>query len=54
MSQINHQVRLAARPSGLPRETDWSHTEEAVPAPGPGQFTVAVSHISLDPACGAG
>ena len=22
----------------------------AVPAPGPGQFTVAVSHISLDPA----
>jgi len=50
MSQINHQVRLAARPSGLPRETDWSHTEEAVPAPGPGQFTVAVSHISLDPA----
>lgn len=50
MSQTNHQVRLAARPSGLPRETDWSHTEEAVPAPGPGQFTVAVSHISLDPA----
>jgi NADPH-dependent curcumin reductase CurA len=50
MSQTNHQVRLAARPSGLPRETDWSHTEEEVPAPGPGQFTVAVSHISLDPA----
>ena len=50
MSQTNHQVRLAARPSGLPRETDWSHTEEAVPAPGPGQFTVAVSHISVDPA----
>jgi len=50
MSQINHQVRLAARPSGLPRETDWSHTEEEVPVPGPGQFTVAVSHISLDPA----
>jgi NADPH-dependent curcumin reductase CurA len=50
MSLINHQVRLAARPSGLPRETDWSHTEEEVPAPGPGQFTVAVSHISVDPA----
>jgi NADPH-dependent curcumin reductase CurA len=50
MSKTNHQVRLAARPSGLPRETDWSHTEEAVPAPGPGQFTVAVSHISVDPA----
>jgi len=50
MSQINHQVRLAARPSGLPRATDWSLTEEEVAAPGPGQFTVAVSHISVDPA----
>ncbi len=50
MSQINHQVRLAARPSGLPRAADWSLTEEEVPAPGPGQFTVAVSHISVDPA----
>jgi NADPH-dependent curcumin reductase CurA len=50
MSQTNHQVRLAARPSGLPRATDWSLTEEEVPAPGPGQFTVAVSHLSVDPA----
>ncbi len=50
MSQTNHQVRLAARPNGLPRAADWSLTEEEVPAPGPGQFTVAVSHISLDPA----
>jgi len=50
MSQTNHQVRLADRPNGLPRATDWSLTEEEVPAPGPGQFTVAVSHISVDPA----
>jgi NADPH-dependent curcumin reductase CurA len=50
MSQTNHQVRLAARPRGLPRATDWSLTEEEVPAPGPGQFTVAVSHLSVDPA----
>jgi len=47
---INHQVRLAARPSGLPRATDWSLTTEAVPDPGPGQFVVAVSHVSIDPA----
>src|SRR4051794_10289266 len=46
----NHQVRLADRPNGLPRATDWSLTEEEVPVPGPGQFTVAVSHISVDPA----
>jgi NADPH-dependent curcumin reductase len=49
-SLTNHQVRLADRPNGLPRATDWSLTEEEVPAPGPGQFTVAVSHISVDPA----
>ena len=46
----NHQVRLAARPSGLPRRSDWSFTEEPVPAPGAGEFVVAISHISLDPA----
>jgi len=50
MSTINHQVRLAARPSGLPRPTDWSLTTENVPDPGPGEFVVAVSHLSIDPA----
>jgi NADPH-dependent curcumin reductase len=47
---INHQVRLAARPSGLPRASDWELTSEAVPTPGPGEFVVAVSHLSIDPA----
>jgi NADPH-dependent curcumin reductase len=50
MSPTNHQVRLAARPAGLPKATDWEFTSEAVPAPGPGQFVVAVSHLSIDPA----
>ena len=50
MPQINRQVRLAARPSGLPRPTDWEFTSEPVPAPGPGEFVVAVSHLSIDPA----
>jgi NADPH-dependent curcumin reductase CurA len=49
-SLINRQVRLAARPSGLPRATDWEFTSEAVPEPGPGQFVVAISHLSIDPA----
>jgi NADPH-dependent curcumin reductase len=47
---VNHQVRLAARPSGLPRATDWEFTSEDVPVPGAGQFAVAVSHLSIDPA----
>jgi NADPH-dependent curcumin reductase len=50
MSTTNHQVRLAARPSGLPQPSDWNFTEEPVPTPGEGEFVVAVSLISLDPA----
>jgi len=47
---VNHQVRLAARPSGLPRATDWEFTSEDVPVPDAGQFVVAISHLSIDPA----
>ncbi len=50
MSSMNHQVRLAARPSGLPKRSDWELTEESIPTPGPGQLLAAISHISLDPA----
>ena len=50
MSAINRQVRLAGRPSGLPRATDWEFTSEDVPAPGPGSFVVEVTHLSIDPA----
>ena len=50
MNSTNRQVRLAARPSGLPKDTDWEVTSEPVPAPGPGEFVVAVSHVSVDPA----
>src|ERR1700735_679328 len=50
MSPTNTQVRLAARPTGLPKESDWEIVEEQAPAPGEGQFTVAISHLSLDPA----
>jgi hypothetical protein len=50
MSSTNHQVRLASRPSGLPKPSDWDFVEEPVPAPGAGEFVVAISHLSLDPA----
>jgi NADPH-dependent curcumin reductase CurA len=46
----NRQIRLAARPVGLPTAESWDVTEEAVPVPADGEFTVAVSHLSLDPA----
>jgi hypothetical protein len=50
MTSMNHQVRLAARPVGLPKDSDWDMTEEPLPTPGEGEFLVAISHISLDPA----
>jgi len=50
MSDVNHQVRLAARPSGLPQASDWDMTEEPLPPPGAGELLVEISHISLDPA----
>ncbi len=30
MNLVNHQFRLAARPVGMPKRSDWSYTEEPV------------------------
>jgi len=47
----NTQMRLAARPSpGLPKASDWRIVEEPLPTPGEGEFVVAISHLSVDPA----
>jgi len=50
MSTINHQIRLAARPVGLPKPSDWNHTEESPREPGEGEVLVKVQYLSLDPA----
>jgi NADPH-dependent curcumin reductase len=50
MDAVNHQLRLAARPVGLPKPSDWSSTEEPVPTPGEGEALVKVLYLSLDPA----
>jgi NADPH-dependent curcumin reductase len=50
MNSTNQQVRLAARPSGLPKPSDWELTTEPAPTPAAGEFVVGVSHLSLDPA----
>jgi NADPH-dependent curcumin reductase CurA len=46
----NLQVRLAARPVGMPKRSDWSFTEEAVREPGDGEILVKIDYVSLDPA----
>jgi NADPH-dependent curcumin reductase CurA len=50
MDAMNHQIRLAARPVGLPKPSDWSHTEEPVGEPGEGEVLVKALYLSLDPA----
>jgi NADPH-dependent curcumin reductase len=47
---VNRQWRLAARPKGLPKATDWDIRTEAIPEPEDGTFLVRVLYISLDPA----
>ena len=47
---INRQIRLAARPVGLPTAADWQATEAAVTAPPAGGVLVKVLALSLDPA----
>ncbi|HWZ45646.1 MAG TPA: NADP-dependent oxidoreductase [Candidatus Saccharimonadales bacterium] len=50
MPLTNHQFRLATRPVGLAKRSDWNYVEEPVGDPGPGQILIKVLYISLDPA----
>ncbi|MCW3018715.1 MAG: putative NADP-dependent oxidoreductase [Solirubrobacterales bacterium] len=50
MDAVNRQFRLAQRPVGLPKPTDWSYAEEPVAEPGDGEVLVKVAYVSLDPA----
>ena len=49
-SLTNRQVRLAARPVGLPTRADWSFTTEPVAEPEAGDIIVKTLSLSLDPA----
>ena len=50
MTAVNSQCRLAARPVGLPKDSDWDVVEEPAPEPAEGQFRVELEYISVDPA----
>ena len=50
MTNTNHQFRLAARPVGSPKASDWKFTEEPVRDPVDGEVLVRILYISLDPA----
>jgi NADPH-dependent curcumin reductase len=46
----NKQIRLAARPEGLPKPSDWQHATVPVTEPDAGGITVKNLMLSLDPA----
>ena len=49
MPATNKQITLAARPSGMPKPSDFKLVESAVPEPGPGEFLVRTLYVSVDP-----
>jgi NADPH-dependent curcumin reductase CurA len=50
MNLVNHQFRLAARPVGMPKKSDWTVAEEPLGDLNEGELLVKVLLISLDPA----
>ncbi len=50
LATTNRQVRLAARPVGLPKAADWAIGEEPLRELAEGEVRVRVTAISLDPA----
>jgi hypothetical protein len=49
MAATNRQITLAARPTGLPKESDFRLVDSPIPAPQTGQFLVRSIYLSLDP-----
>ncbi|MEN9630357.1 MAG: hypothetical protein RJA10_3585 [Pseudomonadota bacterium] len=49
-THLNHQVRLASRPVGLPTDANWRHVAEPVVPPSAGGVVVKTLALSLDPA----
>jgi NADPH-dependent curcumin reductase CurA len=47
---VSRQVRLAARPVGEIKDSDFELLEVPIPDPDDGQFVTEVTHISIDPA----
>jgi NADPH-dependent curcumin reductase CurA len=45
----NRQIVLAARPVGMPKESDFAIKDSPVPEPGPGELLVRAHYLSADP-----
>jgi NADPH-dependent curcumin reductase CurA len=45
----NRQIRLAARPQGVPEESDFDIVQAETPEPGDGQVLVHTNYLTVDP-----
>jgi NADPH-dependent curcumin reductase CurA len=50
MPATNRQIRLAARPQGDIKSSDWEHADAPAGAPGEGELAGVTRFVSLDPA----
>jgi NADPH-dependent curcumin reductase CurA len=50
MNVLNHQFRLATRPVGIIKRSDFNYTQESVRDPVEGEVVVKILYVSLDPA----
>ncbi|RFP15156.1 NADP-dependent oxidoreductase [Duganella sp. BJB488] len=50
INETNLQFRLAARPVGMVKDSDWQQVSEPVREPADGEVVVKVLYLSLDPA----
>lgn len=49
MAEVNRQIRLAAVPQGMPKESDFQLTESPIPHPTGGEILVRAKYLSVDP-----
>jgi len=49
LPSVNRQFKLAARPVGLPKESDFSLVDSPLPSPADGQVLVKSVYLSVDP-----
>ena len=49
MAEVNRQITLAARPVGIPKESDFKLVEGPVPSAGQGQVVAKTLFLSVDP-----
>ena len=50
MNEVNRQVRLKSRPSGIPQAEDFEIVSAEVPSPAPGQILVRNLYLTAEPA----